>query len=498
MFYPSGMTASLNGTGTAKNSPSPAPAKPRKPGSREAHVVFQTGEAVELQGPVKHFTRQSAIFELYGEAVSLRTSESLAGFQINAAGRAIYCGSAIISNLVDNSSKLICEVALEKTHWVPDADFLDALRTGSGVREEFDKFEREWQKLYAVSTDFKVAVADMQTYLQDLQLWLNEVEIGFHDLAPREREKAGRDFITQIGERAMRSLAALFEKFEKLASAVEPQSRAAHSQYAQRILHPLVLCSPFMHRTFKKPLGYAGDYEMVRMMTLDPFQGSSLFAKFMNTFFLLTPPVVAHRNRIDTLVRNLEAETLRQPNKAPRFKIFNLGCGPAAEIQRFLADSKRSDQVDFTLLDFNDETAAFARRTLTQIKERHGRATGIEVLKKSVAQLIKSTKPFEPGSYDVVYCAGLFDYLTDYVSTALLEIFYELVAPGGLVLVSNVEASNPSRGWMECMVDWHLVYRNARQMRELIPAGIPADAVRVYSEISSVNIFAEIRKPGNA
>jgi len=131
------------------------------------------------------------------------------------------------------------------------------------------------------------------------------------------------------------------------------------------------------------------------------------------------------------------------------------------------------------------------------VKAQNHRKTGIEVTKKSVTQLLKDSSKFQPGGYDLVYCAGLFDYLSDNVCTLLLEVFYELAAPGGLVLVSNVDASNPSRGWMECMVDWYLVYRDARQMRELIPGEIARDSVRVFSEPSSVNIFAEIRKPQN-
>ena len=476
----------------------PAPPKPRNPASREAHVTFKTADGGELVGALKHFTRHSATFELYGEAVTLRLSEALAEFQINAAGKPIYAGPAVVSHLVDNNSQLTCGVDLEKTRWMPETDLLATLRTEGGSVQEFEKFEREWQKLYAVSAEFKVTVADMQTFLHDLQLWLNQVELGFQTAPARERAKMEHDFLTQIGPRAMRSLAALFEKFEKLASAVEPSSRLAHSVYAQRLLHPLVLCSPFMHRTFKKPLGYAGDYEMVRMMTLEPFSGSSLFAKLLNAFFLYTPPVVAHRNRIDTLVRYLESESLPSRGRPARIKIFNLGCGPAAEIQRFMKNTERSSQTDFTLLDFNDETVAFARQTMNQIKNQNHRATGIEVIKKSVTQLIKSHAAFKTGSYDLVYCAGLFDYLSDNVCTMLLEIFYDLAAPGGLVLVSNVEASNPSRGWMECMVDWHLVYRNGMQMREIIPKNIDPDSVRVFSEVSSVNIFAEIRKPEDA
>jgi len=493
------MSHATNVNGGGKNhQASPPTPKPRTAANREAHVVFRTVEGTELHGALKHFTRQSATFELYGEAVALRLSEALAEFQINTSGQGIYSGPAVVSSLVDSASRVICEVDLDKTRWEAEAEMLSAIRSEGGVEGEFDKFEREWQKLYAVSPEFKVAVADMQTFLQDLQLWLNQVETGFQSFPEAERNRLERDFLEKISARAMRSMAALFERFEGLASAIEPPSRPAHSLYAKRILHPLVLCSPFMHRTYRKPLGYAGDYEMVRMMTLDPFQGSSLFAKLLNTFFLNTPPVVAHRNRIDTLVRHLEAETLQPAQTGRRAKIFNLGCGPAAEIQRFMEHSKRSSLVDFTLLDFNDETAAFAQQTLNRIKNQNGRGTGLQVIKKSVTQLIKSSAQFQAGSYDLVYCAGLFDYLSDNVSTMLLEIFYELAAPGGLVLVSNVEASNPSRGWMECVVDWHLVYRNAAQMRDLIPKNISRDDVRVFSEVSSVNIFAEIRKPENA
>jgi extracellular factor (EF) 3-hydroxypalmitic acid methyl ester biosynthesis protein len=502
------MSKTPNGNGNGHNvaalAQKPAPLKPVAPTvaptleAKENCVGFRTAEDGELRGALTHFTRQSATFELYGETGALRMSEMLADFRINVRGQTIYSGPAVVSNLADSVSRIICEVNLDKTQWLADADLLSSLRSEGGVEKEFDKFEREWQKFYIVSPEFKVAVADMQSFFCDLQLWLNQVEIGLHAYPPAERGKLELDFLNESSGRTMRSFTSLFERFEKLASATEPASRPSHSLYAKRLLHPLVLCAPFMHRTYKKPLGYAGDYEMVRMMTLDAFQGNSLFSKLLNKFFLNTPPVVAHRNRIDTLVRYLESESLRFPHKNKRAKIFNLGCGPAAEIQRFLKHSNRSDQCDFTLLDFNDETVAFAQRTLNQMRDQNGRRTGIDVLKKSVTQLIKNSAQFKPGSYDLVYCAGLFDYLSDNVSTMLLEIFYELAAPGGLVLVSNVDASNPSRGWMECVVDWHLIYRNAAQMHDLIPRQIARDSIHVFAELSSVNIFAEIRKPENA
>jgi extracellular factor (EF) 3-hydroxypalmitic acid methyl ester biosynthesis protein len=333
--------------------------------------------------------------------------------------------------------------------------------------------------------------------LYDLRLWLEQVELGVR-LQPADRRAECEHRVLQtLQEPILSALVPAFEKFEALTSKIEKEAQPVHSLYAKHRLHPLVLCAPFMHRTFQKPLGYAGDYEMVSMMTRSPFQGGSIFAKILNTFFLNTPPVVAHRNRIDHLTQTLDFETQRATRRGRRARVFNLGCGPAVEVQRFLTHSPLNQNIEFTLLDFNDETVAYTQRTLDQIKQKNSSASTLRVIKKSVVQLLKENSRFGRGSYDLVYCAGLFDYLTADVCAKLVDLFYELAAPGGLVLVSNVDASNPSRGWMEYVVDWNLIHRDAQQMAALLPGRVSKDAIRIVAEPTSVNIFAEIRKPEN-
>jgi extracellular factor (EF) 3-hydroxypalmitic acid methyl ester biosynthesis protein len=182
-------------------------------------------------------------------------------------------------------------------------------------------------------------------------------------------------------------------------------------------------------------------------------------------------------------------------------KVLNLGCGPALEIQAFLEASPASSNADFTLLDFNDETVGHATRTLEDVKQRFGRETTFRVLKKSVAQLFKEqAKPVPAlgnGKYDIIYCAGLFDYLADPVCGRLVDVFYRMLSPGGIVVTTNVDASNPSRGWMEYMVDWHLFYRNSKEMLHIMERTAPTEAIRIFAETSGVNIFAEIRKPAD-
>jgi extracellular factor (EF) 3-hydroxypalmitic acid methyl ester biosynthesis protein len=483
-----------NGYGASKQAPRPVPPPaPSMPVDKGSQVTFKTAEGVKLHGALSRVTRHLAIFELYSPIVTPRFSEVLSEFVITMQSQAAYSGRAVLSKVLDAGTKIVCEAMLEVMDW-QDLNLISALQQEGQIAKEFRSFLLDWQKNYKVSPEFKVAVADMQTFLEDFRLWMEQTELKL--LAqPLNRDAAERKILEGLVQPVLPSLASLFERFELLIRGTEKESQAAAILYAKRMLHPSVLCAPFMRRTYEKPLGYAGDYEMVNMMARDPFEGDSLFAKILNTFFLNTPPVVAHRNRIDSLAEHLHYEVFRTSTKGKGTKIFNLGCGPALEIQRFLAKSPLTDEVEFTLLDFNDETVEYTQRNLARICRQYDSDCMIRVIKKSVAQLIKDSSAFGRGSYDLVYCAGLFDYLPDPVCSKLMAIFWELVAPGGLLLVSNVHSNNPSRGWMECMVDWHLIYRNAAQMGEILPPNVTEDQVRIFVEEIGVNIFAEIRKP---
>ena len=268
------------------------------------------------------------------------------------------------------------------------------------------------------------------------------------------------------------------------------------------MIHPLVMCSPFVYRTYHKPLGYAGDYEMVNMILRDPHEGATMFAKLVNVVFLRNPPAEAHRNRIKHMHGILVEETRRVSATGRRARVLNLGCGPAREIQLFLTENAEADVTDFTLLDFNAETLEFAAQALRQTRTEHGRQTGLAIEARSVNQLLKeSMRPAvggHHGSYDLVYCAGLFDYVSDRVCRRLVELFYSWLAPGGLVLVTNVDAAKPFRHSMDYILEWHLICRNRQQMQNLVPEATPAPTFQIQADITGVNLFLEIRKPGSS
>ena len=77
----------------------------------------------------------------------------------------------------------------------------------------------------------------------------------------------------------------------------------------------------------------------------------------------------------------------------------------------------------------------------------------------------------------------------------LMEIFYDWLAPDGLLAATNVDCDKPFRHMLEFVLDWHLIYRDVEGCKSLIPECIPDDARRVMKDQTGVNIFIEARKP---
>jgi extracellular factor (EF) 3-hydroxypalmitic acid methyl ester biosynthesis protein len=404
---------------------------------------------------------------------------------------------AISSNLLNTGILLVCEATLNDS-WL-DIDLFSPSNQRSRLQSEFRSFIKEWEKIRDVRPEFKVLVADMQTLLFDLRRWLEQVELSVRSEPAGNRSETEKEIVRDLEAPILPLVLSWFSRFDEVAASVDEESRPAHWAYARRHLHPLLLCSPFVYRTFQKPLGYAGDYEMVNMILRDPHEGASLFAKLVNSCFLQNPPAQAHRNRIRYLIDKLEVETARLAAQGRRARILNLGCGPAKEIQEFLKEKAVCDHADFTLLDFNDETLVHVERTLLELKANFGRATNFSTLKRSVHQILKEMARPSPelafGSYDFVYCAGLFDYMTDRICKRLMNYFYDLLAPGGLLLVTNVDASKPFRHSMEYLLEWHLICRNGKQLGSLAPDRPGMVSKTVETDDTGVNVFVEIRKP---
>ncbi len=466
-------------------------------GERDSFILARNSQGIEVRAGVLRLTRYLAVFEVYNPYSILQLSEVLSDFKIVINDRIMYSGRAVVSNVVNTGIMLVCEATLDES-WL-DIDLFSSVTTPNRLRAEFAQFVQEWHKIERILPTFKAAVADLQTMLMDLRRWLEQVELGIRAEPRSDLSGVEKSVIGELEDPILPTVASWFAKFDEISDQVDDDFRPVHRAFARRLLHPLVLCSPFVYRTFHKPLGYAGDYEMVNMILRDPYEGASLFAKIVNVCFLKNPPAEAHRNRIKYLTQRLTEETRRVHKLGRRARVFNLGCGPAKEIQDFMKADELSNIADFTLLDFNDETLEHANALLANVRSSNQRETGMQFVKKSVHQILKeAARPgpeLKPGSYDMVYCAGLFDYMSDRICKRLMNIFYDLLAPGGLLIATNVDASKPFRHSMEFLLEWHLICRSQTQLGALNPDKAPPGSFTITHEPTGVNIFIEVRKP---
>lgn len=469
----------------------------------QRNIVFRSDDGLDTQGSIIRLALQTVVFEVPNPTVTLRLSQVLEGFKVLTGDSAFYAGRAVVRNIIHTGHSVVCEATLDRSLGNVLLDAASAHQHGGYWQERFEEFVQGWQREYRVLPEFKSVIADMQSFLEELRIWLDRLETEIQSLPKDDAARLEQFVISELKEPVTSAIDSFVDPFENIASRLGGEIEAVHRIHLRRQLHPLLLTSPFAYRTFTKPLGYAGDYEVVDMMLRSPDEGKTLFAKMVNIWLVGQAPAEAHRNRVAYLVRKLVEETLRVSAAGQRAHIFNLGCGPAEEVGRFLNTEAVSDFADMTLLDFNEETITQLRRKLDHIRVARRPRARFEVIRKSVQQVLKDAsraiKNESRPRYDFVYCAGLFDYLTDPVCKHLMNVFYDMLAPEGLLVATNVsDAMNQTRPFrysMEYMLDWHLIYRDGGGFRKLAPDKAPPDAVVCMSDTTGVNVFIEVRKP---
>jgi extracellular factor (EF) 3-hydroxypalmitic acid methyl ester biosynthesis protein len=462
---------------------------------KQSLVSFRT-EAVVACGSLQRLSRAFATFDLFDTTCVLSTSEVLNEFRITSGETLIYSGRATVKDLVNSGHRVLCEVKLDESG--SRKPLLTSLENQAEVERLFDQEFLEWQHSFHVVPELKQVVADVESFLMNVRDWTERLEFGLSTekgltISTSAQE---RSVMQGVAQRVITAFNAQHEKFEEIIYSAPKEFRPMHHAYVGQRWQKLFLGSPFGYRTYHKPLGYAGDYEMMNMIHRNQPEGPSLYDKLIHFLLVSQWPAVSVRNRIAHLEEHLLREIARVARAGQRCRVLNVGCGPAREVQYLLQKSAVTDHADFTFIDFNEETLTHVRNRFEELKRQHGRQARLETRKISVFQLLKrgphAGHSGPADCFDVIYCAGLFDYLADETCRSLVDLFCRSLKPGGLVMVANMKDDKPFRNFIESVLEWHLIYRDARKMRTFAPADA-GDRARVEAEPVAVNLFLHVR-----
>ena len=77
----------------------------------------------------------------------------------------------------------------------------------------------------------------------------------------------------------------------------------------------------------------------------------------------------------------------------------------------------------------------------------------------------------------------------------LIDWAYDKLLPGGTLIIGNVVPSNPTRAFMDHILEWVLIHRSAEQLTELFRRSrFGSQPVSLRQEPSGVDLFAFSRK----
>lgn len=430
-------------------------------------VSFLNAQGDAARGTIVKLGRRTLVMEVYNPHSIVQVSEVMTELTLRRGAANAYVGKAVVISLVNTgltavvSLRLIDEWReLSMVEWAPGA-----------VRKAALDFVRDWDERDRIRDAYQIAINETRAYLTDMARWVEQADLS--DALPKDPDGRLRaDVFAELSEPFIVRLRGYLDDINAEAALVEENQAVAHRAFAQHALHPLLLRAPFVFRTYTKPLGYAGDYQMVNQLLDDPRQGPGTYFQIVNAAFLATPVARAHRGRIDMLVEFLsdQADAARAAGRP--FRVLNLGCGPAVEVQRFLQEYPEPHWLEFELVDFSESTLDWTRGRLDACNAALPRPATFQYVNDSVQRLLK--RPLEEGAstgeFDAIYCAGLFDYLPDKVCARLLMYFASRLRRRGRVLVGNVHACTPGRYAMEHILEWYLIYRDEAGMRRLLPS----------------------------
>lgn len=284
---------------------------------------------------------------------------------------------------------------------------------------------------------------------------------------------------------------ALRVRANELIQDFDKETRLAAKRYTESVVTPEFMQADVWRRCYEKPLGYPGDFEVMNYLYAGKPIGDSLFVRMLFQVGLEQPlaACVPHRGRELTARIREAIATADGPTR-----VTSLGCGPAKEVEAYLKGTVPPNPVHFTLIDQDYQALSQAYSQIIRQSGRLGDKVTAECLYVSFVQFLRDAEMFgRLPEQQLIYSAGLFDYLKVTDARQLCFALYQKVAPGGSLIIGNMRSPTTGEWSLEYIADWTLVYRTEADMRE-IAAFCPDATIDVTMEATEHTYLLTLRK----
>jgi hypothetical protein len=227
----------------------------------------------------------------------------------------------------------------------------------------------------------------------------------------------------------------------------------------EALTHPLcnqIHSDPFTYRSFAKPRGYAGDGVLIDMVYKHGCVDMEAITPVGKEIYEITsnaPAAKAVRNRREHIARLIDSVAKDNDRAA----VLALACGHLRECELSHAVQARG-LGRYVAVDQDAKNLVVIRRDYAHLQ--------ITARESSLRDIV--TGSFNGERFDLIYTAGLYDYLPNPVAKMLTSVLFDMLSLGGTLFVANFLPEIRDAGYMESYMAWKLIYRTENEMIDLI------------------------------
>lgn len=276
------------------------------------------------------------------------------------------------------------------------------------------------------------------------------------------------------------------ENIEKFESDVYKLKKIFEKRYRRYFLY-----GEYIKWCAEKPFGYSGDFKIIDDIYKNQVRTSG-FDRLWDSWFQQLAASRAVRERKEDFKKIILDFIKERANKNLRF--MNLACGPGREIKELLETDTNGlfSKVIFDCYDRDIKALDYARQLLNNTEN-------VNFFQKNAVRLAlkKDVREEIPRDYDLIYSAGLFDYLDERVAVRLVNNLKKLLKQDGIIVISNFrdKYSNSSSIWMEWIGEWYLVYRTEEEFKKIfLDAGFPPENIQILFQSNKIMQYCLAKK----
>jgi SAM-dependent methyltransferase len=346
-----------------------------------------------------------------------------------------------------------------------DVLFRDALSQGAATYSAVpDGYRRALSEVLIVLSHWRRLLRQRE---QELSTSTTQAqETGIRELEELAEEQIRRDW-SRVHFVANSEAAAAYQSREAF---------LASKRLTELLVTPILMGAPIWRRGYEKPRGYPGDFELMNFMYDDARLGASTFDRVMHQLGREERLAATVRNRKDYLIGHIRETARTTSGRGDPTHVMNIGVGPARELEEFLSKEDLHGPLTISIVDQDESALAFAQEKIRRASLRHRDRVSLRCRHVSFKQLLTHPELIkEVRGQDLIYSAGLFDYLSEGVAQTLVANLVELLKQDGRLLIGNAADDDAVKWVPEFVLDWRLIYRT------------PDDMLRLAANVSEVS-----------